>query len=67
MAIDTSESEPLIEAAEAQSDSECIDVSEEIMISGVSIEIGEPKDDSGCDESDISDSDKLESASLMCC
>ena len=39
-----SESEVLIEAAEARSDSECIEKSEEMKMSGVLIEMGEPKE-----------------------
>jgi hypothetical protein len=55
----------MIEVAEVQSDVEGIEISEEIMTSGISMEIGEPNGE-GCDESEMS-SDRSESTSVTCC
>jgi hypothetical protein len=55
----------MIKAAEVQSDVEGIEISEEIMTSGVLMEIGEPNGE-GCDELEMS-SDRSESTLVTCC
>jgi hypothetical protein len=64
-----SESEEEVEAARPWSDSECADNSEERAMSGVSIEMGEPKEKgepNECDESDRSVSERSDRTLEMC-